>query len=43
MQFSLRSIPHFIIYGPTGKVMSEGDAAYRQVIGWIRQAEKSSQ
>ncbi|MCD6360964.1 MAG: thioredoxin family protein, partial [Armatimonadetes bacterium] len=41
MQFTLRSIPHFKIYGPNGKIQAEGDAAFRQVIQWIEDVRKS--
>lgn len=34
-QYSLTSIPHFVIVGPDGKKISEGDAAYQRVIDWV--------
>ena len=34
-QFKLRSIPHFIIIGPDGQLVSEGKPAYKQVVSWI--------
>lgn len=43
MQFTLRSIPHFKIYGPTGKIMLEGDPAYEKVIEWLKQVERPEQ
>lgn len=35
-QYGLQSIPHFKIYGPDGKLVAEGDAAYKQVMTWIQ-------
>ncbi len=35
-QHSLRSIPHFIIYGTNGQVMVEGREAYQRVNEWLR-------
>ena len=43
MQFTLRSIPHFKIYGPTGKLMLEGDPAFRRIIEWLKEIEEPSQ
>jgi prepilin-type processing-associated H-X9-DG protein len=34
-QFSLRSIPHFIIYDANGRVMAEGREAYGRVREWL--------
>jgi thiol-disulfide isomerase/thioredoxin len=39
-EFQLDSIPHFKIYGPDGKLQSEGDPAREQLVKWI---EASSQ
>lgn len=38
-QYRLQSVPHFKIYGPDRKLMSEGEPAYRQIVGWIQQLE----
>lgn len=35
-QFKLRSIPHFVIYGPDGRQQMEGDAARDQVMAWLQ-------
>lgn len=35
-QYGLESIPHFMIFGPDGKLVSEGDAAYDKVVGWLQ-------
>ena len=35
-QFNLQSIPHFKIYGPDGKLKSEGDDAYNTVAGMVQ-------
>ncbi len=35
-QYDLHSIPHFKIFGPDGKLQSEGDAAYETVLGWVK-------
>lgn len=35
-QYALRSIPHFKIFGPDGKLLAEGDKAWAMVEGWIR-------
>ncbi len=34
-QYSLRSIPHFVIYGTNGRVMAEGRSAAEKVYGWL--------
>ncbi len=34
-QYSLQSIPHFIIYGTNGRVMDEGRAAREKISGWL--------
>jgi thiol-disulfide isomerase/thioredoxin len=34
-QYGLRSIPHLKVYGPDGKLLAEGDAAYEMVAGWL--------
>jgi thiol-disulfide isomerase/thioredoxin len=34
-QYGLRSIPHFKIYSPEGKLIAEGDKAAEQVYGWV--------
>jgi len=38
-QFGLKSIPHFKIYDGNGKLVSEGDQAYQQIMVWLK-AEK---
>lgn len=35
-QYDLQSIPHFVIVGPDGKKLAEGDEAYNQVVNWIQ-------
>lgn len=35
-QYNLESIPHFKIYGPTGTLVSEGDAATAKVYALLR-------
>jgi thiol-disulfide isomerase/thioredoxin len=35
VQYELRSIPYFRIYGPDQKLVAEGQAARRMVDGWI--------
>jgi thiol-disulfide isomerase/thioredoxin len=35
-QYHLERVPFFRIYGPDGKLVSEGDAAYRTVVGWLQ-------
>lgn len=35
-QYKLRSIPHFKIYGPDGKLKAEGDEAYEQVVAMFK-------
>jgi thiol-disulfide isomerase/thioredoxin len=35
VQYGLRSIPYFKIYGPDEKLIAEGQAARRMVDGWI--------
>ena len=39
MQFSLRKIPYFRIYGPDGKLMLDGDGAWDQIARWLRESE----
>ena len=34
-QYELRSVPHFKIYGPNGRLKADGDKAYETVIGMI--------
>lgn len=34
-QYDMRSIPHFKVYGPDGRLLAEGKAARRQVDQWI--------
>ncbi|MGD9496630.1 MAG: TlpA family protein disulfide reductase [Armatimonadota bacterium] len=35
-QFGLRSIPHFKIYGPDGRLQAEGDQAYSLIMQWLQ-------
>jgi thiol-disulfide isomerase/thioredoxin len=35
-QFGLKSIPHFKIYDGSGKLVSEGDQAYQQIMVWLK-------
>lgn len=35
-QYQLHSIPHFKIFGPDGKLQTEGDQAYEMVNSWIQ-------
>jgi len=37
-QYKLQSIPHFKIYDGSGKLVQEGDGAYKQVLDWLKQA-----
>jgi thiol-disulfide isomerase/thioredoxin len=34
-EFGLESIPHLKVYGPDGKLLAEGDAAYEMVSAWL--------
>lgn len=34
-QYALRSIPHFKVFGPDGKLQAEGNAARTLVNGWL--------
>lgn len=34
-QYSLKSIPHFKVYGPDGKLKAEGDKARDMVLKWL--------
>lgn len=34
-QYKLRSIPHFKVFGPDGKLKAEGDSAREMVIKWF--------
>jgi thiol-disulfide isomerase/thioredoxin len=36
-QYAIRSVPHFKVYGPDGRLVAEGDEARRMVIGWIEE------
>lgn len=38
-QYNLSSVPHFKVYDATGKLISEGEPARKQVIELMRQAE----
>ena len=38
-QYNLSSVPHFKIYDATGKLISEGEPARKQVIELMRQAQ----
>jgi thiol-disulfide isomerase/thioredoxin len=35
-EFNLRSIPHFKVFGPDGKLKAEGDEAYDLVESWLQ-------
>lgn len=35
-QYKLRSIPHFKVFGPDGKLKAEGDDAAEMVYGWLK-------
>lgn len=35
-QFGIRSIPHFKVYGPDGKLVAEGQQARDLVTGWLK-------
>jgi len=35
-EFQLDSIPHFKIYGPDGKLVSEGQPAYTKIVDWVQ-------
>lgn len=35
LQYGMRSIPHFKVYGPDGKLVAEGNAARQLVNKWI--------
>ena len=35
-QYNLRTIPHFTVYDPDGKLQAEGDEAYELVTGWLK-------
>lgn len=35
-QYALQSIPHFKIYDGNGKLVSEGDQAYQQIMVWLK-------
>jgi thiol-disulfide isomerase/thioredoxin len=37
-QYSLHSVPYFVIYNPKGKLVAEGAAAKQQVLQWLREA-----
>jgi thiol-disulfide isomerase/thioredoxin len=37
-QLGLRSIPHFMIFDQKGKLASQGQAAMKQVMGWLQEA-----
>ena len=38
-QYGLRSVPHFKVYGPDGKLIAEDKEASRLVRGWLEKAE----
>jgi thiol-disulfide isomerase/thioredoxin len=40
-QYQLRSVPHFAVYGPDGKLAADGDEAYEMVVSLIKASEKS--
>jgi len=35
-QYNMRSIPHFKVFGPDGKLVAEGDKARKLVTGWFK-------
>lgn len=35
-QYAMRSIPHFKVFGPDGKLIAEGNEARRLVTGWFK-------
>jgi thiol-disulfide isomerase/thioredoxin len=37
-QLGLRSIPHFLIFDPQGRLTAQGFEARRQVLDWLREA-----
>ncbi len=37
-QYQIHSVPYFILYGPQGELMAEGEAAVNKVMGWLRDA-----
>lgn len=37
-QYNLHSVPHFAIYDRKGKLETEGQTAFNQVMGWLREA-----
>ncbi len=41
-QFGLQSIPAFKVFGADGKMMAEGEAAKRLVIGWLQELDEES-
>lgn len=41
-QYGIRSVPHFKVFGPDGKLMAEGDAARDMVVKWLGLDQKQS-
>ena len=37
-QLGLHSIPHFLIFGPEGRVTAQGPKPRQQVVEWLREA-----
>ncbi|MGC2434245.1 MAG: thioredoxin family protein [Desulfobaccales bacterium] len=37
-QLGLHSIPHFLIFGPQGRLTAQGPEARQQVVDWLREA-----
>lgn len=37
-QHQIRSVPHFLIFNPQGKLVARGQTAMNQVISWLREA-----
>ncbi|MBI5382507.1 MAG: thioredoxin family protein [Opitutae bacterium] len=35
LQYGLKSIPHFKVFGPDGKLLAEGDSAKKMVTKWF--------
>jgi thiol-disulfide isomerase/thioredoxin len=35
-QYKIPSTPHLKVYGPDGKLLAEGNAAFQMVTGWFR-------
>jgi len=37
-QYQLRSVPHFFIFNPQGKLVARGQAAMQQLESWLKEA-----